>query len=811
MSDEQQLAQLVRTRYPFPISHAYGYMENRIDAGDRYLATLACFEVTLKYVASIALASFVRDVQQDTSLESARLFQDLFDVLSRPLSLGHWQQLLQLTLWPYHEHKERLVVPELFDFYYRITDNGKVRAQKGTVRTIQHLIQERNEEAHHRNRVQITLLQRQIGLATLEEELRTLLQHLRFLADYELFYVEHAEHRGGVWHYRANQMNGASYPFRQTVWKTPHSISAHRCMLRRQDATATLDLYPFLVITEEGRLQQPDLFFYDGIFSSGKACFMGHYVNDYIEPADESSPCSVASDAVISLLGFLQRQIPRATDSEPDDIAMAPTASDIYGQAVRWSWEHGQRQWISLEALRQLLSLSREDALQQERALEMEHGIQVEPEAEVPFEGEPTWANLAYYVLESGEQEEMHYRDIAAEAAQLRDQHDPNWKLGDTTYVEASVNYAMSLDPRFYKVRRGHYRLTKRSELLSNPSWANLAYFVLKHYGQKGTGMHFHEIAEHAIKLKEKYSDWRRSSAQTPANTVSAAMSVDHRFRSRSERGVWGLAEWEEGIQEERAGPVPKQPPARGQVYEGVLARLGELGALEQLPFGRTYYVLDGKAHLMFRFSREHNRSGEYEYFMGVTPQYFERIRQMGNGFMVFVLGAPDNVLIVPAETFAEWIRDTEPSGSGTWPLGFYQTGTRDRTERWVPGAGREDVSPFLNNYDDIRQALSPTGFPKKGRRRSSSVRMPALFTAGLVRPGDKIYVQNHPDAAASVIDPKWVEYREKRLTYNDWGMQVTGWSSINIYRSTVLARTEQTLEELRRKLQESDQSGAKL
>jgi hypothetical protein len=88
---------------------------------------------------------------------------------------------------------------------------------------------------------------------------------------------------------------------------------------------------------------------------------------------------------------------------------------------------------------------------------------------------------------------------------------------------------------------------------------------------------------------------------------------------------------------------------------------------------------------------------------------------------------------------------------------------------------------------------------------------MPALFEAGLIQPGDKVYVQNHPDAAAIAIDAKWVEYQGKRLTYNGWGMHVTGWSSINIYPSTVVARTGQTLEELRRKLRESDQSSAKL
>jgi hypothetical protein len=108
----------------------------------------------------------------------------------------------------------------------------------------------------------------------------------------------------------------------------------------------------------------------------------------------------------------------------------------------------------------------------------------------------------------------------------------------------------------------------------------------------------------------------------------------------------------------------------------------------------------------MFRFSRAHQRNGEIEYFLGVTPQYFSRIRSLGNGFLLFVLGSADNVLVVSAEVFAEWVKDLEPSGSGTWPMGFYQSPDKTSIERWVPGEGREDVIPFLNDYASVHRAL---------------------------------------------------------------------------------------------------------
>jgi hypothetical protein len=135
--------------------------------------------------------------------------------------------------------------------------------------------------------------------------------------------------------------------------------------------------------------------------------------------------------------------------------------------------------------------------------------------------------------------------------------------------------------------------------------------------------------------------------------------------------------------------------------------RLEELGELRQLPFGRTCYSINDGVHLMFRFSKAHFRNDEIEYFLGVTPQYFERIRSLGNGFMVFVLGSPKNALLVPAESCTHWVQDVETCGSGTWPMSRYQKLDQRCTERWVLGQGREDVSVFVDDYDSLSRALS--------------------------------------------------------------------------------------------------------
>ena len=169
---------------------------------------------------------------------------------------------------------------------------------------------------------------------------------------------------------------------------------------------------------------------------------------------------------------------------------------------------------------------------------------------------------------------------------------------------------------------------------------------------------------------------------------------------------------------------------------------------------------------------------------------------------MAFVLGGPDNVLLVPAETFASWVEGLEPSGSGTWPIAFYQSLDKTRIERWVPGQGREDVSTFLNDYASLRRVLAQA--PATGSRRPPApIRVADLLEAGLLQPGDVVHTKKCPDLCATVVDAKAVEYEGRRWGYNEWGTHVTGWSAINIYPQFVLAHTGQTLDELRKQLRQ--------
>ena len=138
----------------------------------------------------------------------------------------------------------------------------------------------------------------------------------------------------------------------------------------------------------------------------------------------------------------------------------------------------------------------------------------------------------------------------------------------------------------------------------------------------------------------------------------------------------------------------------------------------------------------------------------------------------------------------------------GTWPIDFYQSLDKTRLERWVPGEGREDVSNLLNDYARLRRVLAQA--PATGTRHPQApIRVVDLLEAGLLEPGDAIYTKKAPDLHATIVDARFVEYEGKQWQYNDWGTHVTGWSAINIYPQFILARTGQTLDELRKQLRQ--------
>jgi hypothetical protein len=82
--------------------------------------------------------------------------------------------------------------------------------------------------------------------------------------------------------------------------------------------------------------------------------------------------------------------------------------------------------------------------------------------------------------------------------------------------------------------------------------------------------------------------------------------------------------------------------------------------------------------------------------------------------------------------------------------------------------------------------------------KRRSLPRMAALFDWNILKVGDALEIKNYNDSNAVVVDHKTVEFKGKKISFNDWGQTVTGWSSICIYEWAILKSAGKTLHQIR-------------
>lgn len=90
----------------------------------------------------------------------------------------------------------------------------------------------------------------------------------------------------------------------------------------------------------------------------------------------------------------------------------------------------------------------------------------------------------------------------------------------------------------------------------------------------------------------------------------------------------------------------------------------------------------------------------------------------------------------------------------------------------------------------EIRTKRSVTLLPK----------MDWLMEQGIVHIGDEIYVINHPDEKAIIIDHENVKYKEEVMSFNQFGCKVTGWKSIQCYAWMKIVGNNDVLSDLREK-----------
>ena len=75
---------------------------------------------------------------------------------------------------------------------------------------------------------------------------------------------------------------------------------------------------------------------------------------------------------------------------------------------------------------------------------------------------------------------------------------------------------------------------------------------------------------------------------------------------------------------------------------------------------------------------------------------------------------------------------------------------------------------------------------------------MDRLLDQGIINAGNEVYLINHPEEVATVIDSKNDEYKGEKMSFNQFGCELTGWKAIQIYAFMKKVGGDKTLSKLR-------------
>ena len=100
-------------------------------------------------------------------------------------------------------------------------------------------------------------------------------------------------------------------------------------------------------------------------------------------------------------------------------------------------------------------------------------------------------------------------------------------------------------------------------------------------------------------------------------------------------------------------------------------------------------------------------------------------------------------------------------------------------------------VKPTTKEMEDEDEATT--------KRKSTQLpKMDWLIDQGIINTGDEVYLINHPEEVATVIDSKNVEYKGEKMSFNQFGCELTGWKAIQIYAFMKKVGGDKTLSKLR-------------
>ncbi len=112
-----------------------------------------------------------------------------------------------------------------------------------------------------------------------------------------------------------------------------------------------------------------------------------------------------------------------------------------------------------------------------------------------------------------------------------------------------------------------------------------------------------------------------------------------------------------------------------------------------------------------------------------------------------------------------------------------------------------------INGLSDNLVLVEPSASDLESEKKATEIRirrklpnMRWLIEQNVLHIGDIVYLINHPNEKATVVDEKYVKYNNEILTFNQFGCKITGWKTIQIYSWMKIEGGTETLSQLREK-----------
>ncbi|MBN1582713.1 MAG: zinc ribbon domain-containing protein [Anaerolineae bacterium] len=250
-------------QYPYPIALTYHNADNAREAVGAHDQRIRLFEVTLKFLSSIAVAQYLNDKLEDPLVK--RTLQGLF----RP-SLGQWNGFLREVLSAYQRanrqtemliedlsdayNKKRRDRPAMADAYNLIVNYTQNRHDSATTslsvrQFCDVLINYRNKTIGHGAITRYHCEQMNDPLFAAMEEM---LGQLSFLQEYRLVYVEEVRVRRGNYTHELVSFMGSTPPSRLkeayiTANKDEYRVEEQLYLCKRGENVPVLSLHPLVI------------------------------------------------------------------------------------------------------------------------------------------------------------------------------------------------------------------------------------------------------------------------------------------------------------------------------------------------------------------------------------------------------------------------------------------------------------------------------------------------------------------------------------------------------------------------------------